>query len=722
MWLENEMGISKPQIANRPEIWNISFDKICRGDRITLFGEALGNPVHFSDGGNAPKRAAIKNIETGECFKLDSAGTTGYTFDIHKHMAEYHVPMEAPLGKYNLYVRSGTCGRFGWSEPYQFEIVEANSLNYYFRTKWNRSSDACPEMPKCEVKTIYNDDPSPLADYADKIQSAIDSLENGGLVLLTSGTFPISKTISIKPNVVVLGAGKSTVIKAAEGREFDGNIILDSVFSAKPAKLRGWANDWRELYIESRTGTAIRLCTDAGIEGVTVEMGGGINVGILVADDKIDTANNVFISKVEVQNYGVSQFVRKDKALVMNAGLLVGAKTKDLVVWGCTFAATQPIYILPSRHTFAKIMNNDFLCRPRQVNETMLAGLRNSIISGNLFADGRRAFVTNQGFSHNWVYQNRVTGIDRAEGALEAFMSEHGNGEWSGHGVAFGENYVDIECNYDIMKLSKGVPYKERFYHYQRFLFVFDGRGFSQYRKIIDVIEDGTKKRLILDKPWNVVPDETSALSILFGTHHNLWVDNNTSLSNGHSQFVWGCGFENVVAGHCMELSAGVRFQSYHLYDDVSSDLLINASYEKTVTKSISVGVLAFNKIIRCQTKASGMAVRMQSNDLPNEDPEIWSEFNKTRGVFGNTIKSCAFDGSCDALNYAKNLHHLKPITSGILLDGAYNRIVDNYLFAFKKPIAFINDCEGNMVSRNEFRGEEARVVGNAKVCGRDVK
>jgi hypothetical protein len=460
-WLENENGMSKPAVANRPEIWNISFDQINRGERITIFGEALGNPVHFSDGGNAPKRAAIKNIETGECFKLDSAATTGYTFDIHKHMAEYYVPMEAPLGKYNIYVHSGTGGRFGWSEPYQFEIVEDNSLNNYFRTKWNRSSDACPEMPKCEIRTIYNDDPSPLADYAEKIQSAIDSLENGGLVLLTSGTFPISKTISIKPGVVVLGAGSSTVIKAAEGRDFDGNIILDSVFSAKPAKLRGWANDWRELYIKSRTGTGVRLCTNSGIEGVKIEMGGGINIGMLVADDKIDTVENAFISKVVVESYGVSRFAKKDRSMSVNSGLLVGAKTKDLVVWGCTFAATEPIYILPSRHTFAKIMNNDFLCRPRQVNETMLGGLRNSIISGNLFADGRRAFVTNQGFSHNWVYQNRVTGIDRAEGALEAYMSEHGNGEWSGHGVAFGENLrkLDTSVRDPIIPTKAGTAY-----------------------------------------------------------------------------------------------------------------------------------------------------------------------------------------------------------------------------------------------------------------------
>lgn len=74
----------------------------------------------------------------------------------------------------------------------------------------------------------------------------------------------------------------------------------------------------------------------------------------------------------------------------------------------------------------------------------------------------------------------------------------------------------DVECNYDINKLSHGIDYKGYFYHYHRFLFSFDGRSFLYYKKILDVIEDGAKKRLILDKLWNVISDETLALSILF--------------------------------------------------------------------------------------------------------------------------------------------------------------------------------------------------------------
>ncbi len=686
-----------------------------------LFDDAFGDSIHFSDGTNMSKLGAIKNIETGECFKLEGVMETGYLFDVNKYLTEFIIPENVPEGKYNIYMNLGRCGRYGWSEPFLIEIKNDNSLNHYFRTKWNRQSGLDVKMPECDIITITADDPSPIADYTDKIQSALDSLTDGRIVALGYGTFPISAPLKIRNNVVLMGAGNATVLRASESKIFKDGIPQDAVFAAKKNGLRGWANDYIEHLARHKLGIGVRLCSGAGVESLKIELGGGLNVGVFVVDDQKQLAENVFINKVEVDGCGLTELENDGFFGAANAGIVCAALTKDMVIWNCKGSALQPITVFPARHTFAKIINNEFYCRPRQLNESMIAGLRYSIVSNNLFADGRRSFVGNQGLSHNWIYQNRSTGVDRADCALEAYMSEHGNGEWSGHGVAFGVDFVDIECNYDIMKLSRGVDYKERLYHYQRFLFIFDGRGFSQYRKIEDVIEDGAKKRLILDKPWDVIPDETSALSILFGTHHNLWVDNNTSLSNGHSQFVWGCGFENVVAGHCMELSAGIRFQSYHLYNDVSSDLLINAGYEKTVTKAISVGVLAFNKIIRCQTKASGMAIRMQANTIPNEDPEIWREFNKTRGVFGNTIKSCAFDGSCDALNYAKNLHQLKPITSGILLDGAYNRIVDNYLFAFKKPIAFLNSCEGNMVSRNEFRGEE-RVICEGKVYGRDVK
>ncbi len=722
VWLENENGMSKPAIANRPEIWNTSFKKINAGERIMIFGDAFGKPVTFNDGSVFPRRAAIKNLETGECYVLEQASTTGYYFDVQKYQSEYSIPKDVKTGKYNLYLHSSTCGRFGWSKPVEIEIVEDNSLNYYFRTKWNRSADVSVVMPECKIITISADDTSPLADYAEKIQSAIDTLEEtGGLVVLSSGTFPVSKTIDIKPDVVLLGAGKTTILKTAEGKKFEGDILKDCIFAKQPGGLRGWANDWLEHWVKIETGTVVRLRTKAGIEGVRIELGGGANIGITVADNKSDTVEDAFMNKVEVDVGGLSQFSRPNMGVMISAGILTGAQTNGLVIFDCKCWALQPIYILPTKNLYAKIINNEFHCRPRQVNESVISGIRHSIVSNNVFADGRRSFAAQQGMSYNWLFQNRSIGIDRADCALESYMCEYGESEWSGHGTAFGENFVEINCEYDIMSSSKGIPYAQRFNISGRYLFIINGRGFAQYRTIVDVVENGASKKLILNKPFDVQPDETSAFSIVTCPHHNLWVDNNVALSNGHSQFLWGGGFDNVFAGHVMEMAAGIVLYAWPFY----------FNYEKTGI--LPAPVIAFNKIIRCQTKSSGRGVHIGIRIPRDIDCEMAKDFNYSRGIFGNLVTQCHFDGGDDNLNFHKNNHFPTrrfpdgkrpniPSRAGITVGGGFNRVTDNYIYGHKKAIEFDNDCPGNFASRNDFRNEEVKVVSKAKAHGNDVE
>ena len=722
VWLQNENGFSKPHIANRPEIWNTSFKKINAGERIMVFGDCFGKPVTFNDGSVCPRRAAIKNLETGECYVLEKASTTGYFFDVQKYQSEYTIPNNVKPGKYNLYIHSSTCGRFGWSKPVEIEVIEDNSLNYYFRTKWNRSADVSVLMPECKIITINNDDTSPLADYADKIQSAIDSFdENGGLVVLGAGTYPVSKTIDVRSNVVLLGAGKTTILKTAEGKKFYGDILPDCIFAKQPAGLRGWANDWYEHWVKQNTGTLVRLRTKAGIEGIRLELGGGANIGVIVADNLTDTAENVFMNKVEIDVGGLTQFSRPNANVVISAGIITGARTSDLVIFDCKSWALMPIYMLPTRNTYAKIINNEFHCRPRQVNESVICGIRNSIVSNNLFADGRRSFAAQEGMSYNFLFQNRSIGIDRADCALESYMCEYGESEWSGHGVAFGDTFIDIICEHDIMCGSPGIPYKDRFDLRGRYIFIINGRGFAQYRTIVDVIDNGADKRIIIDKPFDVQPDKTSAFSIMTCPHHNLWVDNNVALSNGHSQFLWGGGFDNVYAGHVMEMAAGIVLYAWPFY----------LNYKKTGI--MPAPVIAFNKIIRCQTKSSGRGVHIGMRIPHNIEHEMVKDFNYSEGVFGNIVTQCHFDGGDDNLNFHKNNHFptkrnlgerrfKAPSRAGVTIGGGFNMVTDNYIYGHKKAIEFDGNCPGNFASRNDFRNHEVKVVSKAKVHGSDVE
>lgn len=721
-WLKNDAGFSKPMIANRPEIWNTSFDKIRRGDHIMAFGDKFGFPTSFNDGTHWSKRGAVKSTETGKVYSLEGVEETGYLYDCFRYIAEFNVPEDIPAGKYEFSVHSGMCGKFGWSKPVEIEITDSSyNLNYYLRNRFNRCTSASLAMPKCKVITINADDASPFADYHGKIQAAIDSFGNeDGMVVLSAGAFPISKTINLKPNVALIGSGVGTVIRASESIAFEGDVPKDAVFADKGYGLKGWSSDYIEHIARHKTGIAIRLCGQSGVESLKIELGNGINIAMFAVDHRTQNLDDVFVNKVEVDNNGLTELEHDGYYMAMNSAFISAGLSKNLTIWGCKFTALEPIFITPARHTYAKIINNEFHCRPRQMAESMIAGIRHSMVVNNLFEGGRRSFVGNDGCSHNWIYQNRSTDVNRAGCACEAYMSEHGNGEWNGHGVGFGKDYVDIVSDTDIMFCSFGAPYTARFNSYERFLFIYNGRGLGQYRKITDVIEEGNNKHLVLESEWDVIPDETTAFTIVYGTHHNLWIDNNTSLSNGHSQFVWNCGFENIISGHCMEVSAGMRMQAYHGYSNPDKGFLVNV--DDKPKKHTFVALLAFNRFSHCQTKASGMGLRVQANMLGNEDAPEWADFRKTRGVFGNTVEQCAFDGSNDTLNYVKNLCWLqeKPVLTGILFDGAYNLMEKNFIFGYEKAITFLGDCPGNFVTKNTFRGVKEAIAGRARTVGKD--
>lgn len=166
-------------------------------------------------------------------------------------------------------------------------------------------------------------------------------------------------------------------------------------------------------------------------------------------------------------------------------------------------------------------------------------------------------------------------------------MSEHGEGLWHGTAQAVGVQHIDIALNTDAGELGEGLPLSERLAEYEYFICIADGRGFGQYRKVTAAKEH----RLTLESPWDVLPDTDTLFTLVITTHHNLWIDNSTALSNGPTQFIWNGGIENVISGHMVDLASEIR-----LFNLVDHD---------------NFAVVAFNTISLCQVRASGSGLRM---------------------------------------------------------------------------------------------------------------
>ena len=716
MWLKNDAGFSAPFIANRPEIWNISEDEAAPGEHISVYGINFGSPTKFSDGTHFAKVTMLKNRETGELIKTDGVEETGYWHNVQKYTADFVVPEGTPDGEYDLFVHSGRCGAFGWSEPVKFTVKNEYGLIDYYRHKWNRiaSTDIfCPECKRIEINTS-----SDITDYAGVIQAAIDELSGngGGIVALGHGVYYISETVYVKPGVVLLGLGNSTIIKADETKPFFQDWER-ALFAICPNGARGWGNDWREHYLRHKQRALLVLQDNCGIESMRLELGSGANLGVVVANENSRVSQNVFVHKTEVDGCCLSELERDGLYGAVCAGLVVGSRTRNFVSWGCLYRTTYATQILPSRHEKMVLVDNEINCHPRQMGESAIAGLRYSVVANNTFIGGRRAFV-GCALSNNWIYQNRIVDVSRAGGAEETYMSEYGEGEWNGRPLEVGKNYITVEaeCLEDIFVAGKGEDAAANLEVAGRYLFILRGRGFGQYYRISDVVkvEEG-KFKILLDKDFGIMPDKDTFFTVVYGTHHNIWIDNNTSLSNGHSQFIYDCGFENFIVGHQMEMAAGIYMCS-----------LTHPNFNREHGKFKDVyAVLAFNTITECQSRSSGVGAKFvfPLNVHDFRDISGYDDYSYSGGVFGNCVRNCTFDGTPGQI-YVKNLWEWneEKVPVGIQMSGAFNRIVENKVRGYETAFALMGNFEGNCFARNIVTGQKKMLMGEGTPVGEDFR
>ena len=702
MWVENEYGISKPFRVNRPEIWSISVNKSYPGGTVATFGKNQNR----SSMDHRPY-AILKNVEDGSIVRLINAQSPSYLYDCQEYCTEFDIPKDAPSGKYKLYINAKRGTDLGWSEPVDFEIDANISVVEYFNSKWNRTVTDTTKMPKAAIKTVTAPVEGNFVDMYDEIQSAIDSLEQtGGIVLLSAGTFGISQTLLVKPGVVLIGAGKgATTICGVEGQAFKQD--WSTVYFAErydDLHYHATAQDWGNYMVNYNQNALVQVLSNSGVEGICFRLGGGAAIGVLLANDNKEPLVNTFVNRVLVDNCGGTiheHGVGMEAFGAYCCGVMGVSKSYNLVVWDSEFKALMPAEFLPGKHESMKIVNNRFVCVPRQKNETYFDSCYNCIFAQNEFVGGRRSLMAQFGFDNNWVYQNRSIDVARSENALEVYMSEYGTGFWSGRPVESKANYFTVaEIDDETVQYINAPEHKV-------YACIIDGRGLGQYREIISAKDN----KLTLKEEWTVIPDETTVFTIMLATVRNMWVDNSSSLSNGQTQLIYGAGLENVIVGHMIDMSAAIIMQAMYYIPGTQNN------------KESLIGVVAFNTIANCQIRSSGTGVILK-NEIYGKfkdeyDPNGY--FKRTRGIFGNIIYRNALDGS-SGLMYEKNQNIWMDdhFATGVAVGGAYNMVSKNHILNYDSPVRILYNCEGNLFDRNTYTNSGVRFAGEAEPCGTD--
>lgn len=705
MWVENEAGISKPFMANKPAIWTQSHQKVRPGDIISVHGANFG---HL-----ATRGALIKNSK-GE-YKEAIVSTPHehyYPHDAFRHMAYIEIPFDTAEGEYEIYYHCGYGGALGWSDPVTVTVTKELSVTDYYRNRWSREVSVQPALPSCNKIIIEAAKEGAFVDKADEIQSACDKLaaEGGGIVILTAGCYGISKTIELRGGVVLQGAGDgATTIRTVQGceirQDWDKAAFAGPKGAGKPA-------DWKPFWQKHRNGVLVRIFDDAGIDGIKLELAGA-GIGVLISGDTdTSTVNGPFVTNCRIDNGCANTYYPGSWFGSISGGIIGICNTYELVVHNCNITALKPIELLPARHDYAKIIKNCFETSPKQMDQTFFGAMYNCMLVENQFLSGRRGFMTQGGFAYNWMYQNRTRDVARACNALELYMSEHGHGYWGGYAEEIGDNYIAVNKDNDILKTENNSLHAATtsmalvvndgtcLAKSDRLICIVDGRGLGQYRKVIGI--DGNK--LILDRAWDITPDETTYFILCAQTLNNIYVDNETAFCNGHTQILWNGGIENIISGHNIDLSAGIRLHSDFQRND----------YDKCA-------IMAFNYIIHCQVKASGKGLWFDTDTrCYDKHPAIL----KTKGLFGNTVRWNVFDGM-HSMHYTKNLPEYVDLVphAGIAVTGSYNSFTNNRVGGYKTGVKLLDQyAKGNYFEKTVFEDVAVRFGGAALPVGPDSK
>lgn len=704
IWVKNNGVYSKPWLANLPEIWSQSVTEAIAGERVQLYGQNL---YDRNLSGKQIPTVYLKNTETNQIYKA----TWGLANDQempnqNEHKFEFILPPDTPAGQYDLWVHNGTGDVYGWSNKASIKILDKYDLIGYQLMEWNRTGVQTGNQ-EIDEKDIYRrtiDAPKDgdLIDSTKTIQTVIDQVyrHGGGVVQLAPGSFGITHTLELKPGVILRGSGKdATTITVAYGQKMD-EYWPSIIPASRAAGAKGWAADY-EPYLKGNGTPMIWVQKTAGMEDLQLIGGNGVGSLILVATADGTTAEKVFFNHIKADYNGQSALLANGSWTAQYQGIIVLSQTKQFTIWQSDIVAPNALNMLPSKHEYVRLIGNTFEVSPAQGSiNTFVGSSYNSMFVENNFINGKRSFMSQMGYSGNWIFQNRSTGVGRGINGQEEFMSEYGSMSWYGQAAAIDSDSITVPAVTDAfpIKYGSGGNIKDNFNDMQLFIYVAEGRGLGQYRRVI-AFEGGEFK---LDEPWSVTPDTSTKFALLTASVHNMWVNNTTSEGDGISQFVYGAGIDNIIAGHEMLDNGGISMWALEFQTNADGTLKQG-------------GVLAFNQVKNnverySGTNNSGIILWSQSGSNPYYK-------GKPYNIVGNLVRGNIITGSAEAavlrnqtgatwrywVNPAVQLSFDPTKTSGIQINGGLNIVEQNFIIGMPVGIRIRGDGEYNIIKSNRI-------------------
>ena len=514
IWVKNSDGYSKPWLVKSSKPWFVYPDKIQAGEIIRVFGRNID-----------ARLIAVKKRGENKARMLKSSEVVARnSLHVHNTLYEAEVRLSGELeaGEYELYIHNGSGGTAGWSEPLKFTTLPQRVKPVYY------------EAGDYGVKANgFTDDTEALR------RALAAAARTGGTVVLPPGIVVISETIALPEGVSLRGSGeKATSLQVLEENPMHGGFPQNAI-------LEDYANDYTH---ELKDNTPMLWAqNNSSITDLSLVFGPGVDQGILVVRSP-GTAENIRIERISVTAN------RQADTWHTSYSILVMGKTYGMVIADCDLRGWGSAGFVSNDHRQAYVGRNKMVTFPTGIANTFfIRAFNESVIESNEAYYGIRNYVQQDGRKYG-KYNNPSKQYDLSQSSRHIatignvfinnlarrhndgeLMIEAGSAEWWGTIAGADRNSITLAGEPFDVDMSGN------------YVMILDGKGLGQYRMIVS----GTKNKLILEKDWDIIPDQTTVVTIGGFNVENLWIDN-TSDNNASWTGFWGNNAGHVVDGHIM--------------------------------------------------------------------------------------------------------------------------------------------------------------------------
>ncbi|MEW6585778.1 MAG: glycosyl hydrolase family 28-related protein [Nitrospirota bacterium] len=489
--LTNEMGSSALTMLNRPDPWWLQGDEggvASPGGWVRVFGKCLS----FTG-----KKASVYLEGKGKIWQLPAseANTWSVTFS---------APRELEAGNYSVRVHNGFGGDYGWSAP----------LSVVVRQKI--------EWPETTFNVVeFGADPAGLKDSTSAVKKALAQAEanKGGIVFFPRGRYMLSEGLKIPRHTTMKG----------EDRE------LSCIF---------WGPGGDEKVDVQNFLSLIQGTNSFGIEDLAIYA--RYYRHVIVGDlGEVPDAGNIFVRRVRVRADIYTGHLKPEEVdRRFRSSLLLSTGGGDTVRLG---------------GSNIQIVDCDFYGAGRSL---FLSRARNGLVARSIFYNGRWGWYSISGSDGLIFEENQIIGVDLMStgGGLNCLDgSNYSQNVYFAHNVfklmhgwdreamtsdAGGSVYFGKVASAQGMEIMlTGEPRRGNREFKGMGLFILDGRGKGQYRQV----SEHKSKKVQVDREWDILPDESSQISITMLQRNYLIIGNEFHDATCAVQF-YGTSINHIVA------------------------------------------------------------------------------------------------------------------------------------------------------------------------------